>query len=63
MTMKIILMMMMMMIMMMMMMMMMMTMVVLMMLAHGLRPPRGGDRAQRDTVLKLIAIHFTEIQN
>ena len=27
------------------------------------RPPRGDKRAQRDTVLKLIAIHFAKIQN
>ena len=58
-------MMMMMMIMMMIIMMMMMIMMIMMMmmLAHGWRPPRGGKRAQRDTALKLIVIHFAKIQN
>ena len=32
-------------------------------LAHGWRPPRGGKRAQRDSALKLIVIHFAKIQN
>ena len=29
----------------------------------GWRPPCGGERAQRDSALKLIAIHLAEIQN
>ena len=29
----------------------------------GWRPPRGGERAQRDTAPKLIVIEFAEIQN
>ena len=37
--------------------------VVVMMLTHDLRPPRGGELAQRDTALKLIAIHLAELQN
>ena len=32
-------------------------------LAHGWRPPRGGKRAQRDSALKLIVIHFAKFQN
>ena len=32
-------------------------------LGHGWRPPRGGERAQRDTAPKLIVIHFAKIQN
>ena len=32
-------------------------------LAHAWRPPRGCERAQRDSALELIAIHLTEIQN
>ena len=32
-------------------------------LARGWRPPRGGKRAQRDSALKLIVIHFAKIQN
>ena len=35
----------------------------MMMLAHGWRPPCGGERAQRDTAPKLIVIDFAEIQN
>ena len=42
---------------------MMMMMMMMMMLAHGWRPPLGGKRAQRDTALKLIVIHFAEIRN
>ena len=34
----------------------------MMMLAHGWRPPRGGERAQRDAVPKVIVIDFAEIQ-
>ena len=56
-------MMMMMMVMMMMMMMIMMMMMMMMMLAHCWRPPRGRERAQRDSAFKLIAIHLAEIQN
>ena len=33
------------------------------MLAHGSRPPHGGEWAQRDTAPKLIVIDFAEIQN
>ena len=32
-------------------------------LAHGWRPPRGGERAQRDTAPKVIVAVFAEIQN
>ena len=32
-------------------------------LAHGWKPPRDGERVQRDSALKLIAIHLAEIQN
>ena len=32
-------------------------------LADGWRPPRGGERAQRDTAPKLIVIDFAAIQN
>ena len=39
-----------------------MIMIMIMMLDHGWRP-RGGERAQRDTVLKLITMYFAEIQN
>ena len=35
----------------------------IMMLAHGWRPLRGGERAQRDTAFKLVVIHIEEIQN
>ena len=35
----------------------------MMMAAHGWRPPRGGERAQRYTTPKLIVIDFAEIQN
>ena len=41
----------------------MMVVIVMLILAHGWRPPRGGKRAQRDSVLKLIVIHFAKIQN
>ena len=34
----------------------------IMMLDHGWRP-HGCKQAQRDTALKLIVIHFAEIQN
>ena len=40
-----------------------MMMMMMMMLAHGWRPPRGGERAQRDTAPKAIVIDFAEIQN
>ena len=46
-----------------MMMMMKMMIIIMMTLADGWIPPHGGKQAQGDTVLKLIAIHFTEIQN
>ena len=46
-----------------MMMKMMMMVMMMMMLAHGWRLPRGGKRAQRDSALKLIVIHFAKIQN
>ena len=44
-------------------MMMMKMMMKMMMMGHGWRPPRGGERAQRDSALNLIAIHLAEIQN
>ena len=40
-----------------------MMMIMMMMTMVGWRPPRGGGQAHRDTALKLIASHFTEIQN
>ena len=45
------------------MMMMILMVMMMLMLAHGWRPPRGGERAQRDSALKLIAIHLVEFQN
>ena len=47
----------------MMMVMTMVTMMKVMMIAHGWRPPRGGEREQRDSALQLIAIHLADIQN
>ena len=38
-------------------------MMMMMMLAHGWRPPRGGERAQRDSAPTLMGIHLAEIQN
>ena len=38
-------------------------MMMMMMQARGWGSPRGGKRAQRDTALKLIVIHFAKIQN
>ena len=46
-----------------MMMIMMIMMMMMMMIAHGWRPPSGGERPKRDSALKLIVIHFAEIQN
>ena len=40
-----------------------MMMMMMMMMASSWRPPRGGERAQRDTAPKLIVIDFVEIQN
>ena len=33
-----------------------------MMVAHGWRPPCGGEWAQRDNTLKVLVIHFAKIQ-
>ena len=43
--------------------MMMMTMMMILMIKTGWRPLRGNEHAQRDTALKLIAIHLAEIEN
>ena len=32
-------------------------------LAHGWRPPHGGEQAQRDNCLQLIVIFVAEFQN
>ena len=34
---------------------------IIIMLVHGWKPPRSGEGAQKDTVLKFIAIHCAQI--
>ena len=47
----------------MMVMMTMIIMIMMMVLDHDWRPHCGGERAQRESALTLIVIHFAEIQN
>ena len=38
-------------------------MIMIMMLVQGWRPPCGGNGSRRDTAVKVIAIHFADIQS